>query len=668
MTVKKSRWFLPWLALGLGVGLLILFLPSGGKALSDAAAQSGAHWAGEASVLAAGPPNDGGILSISGSSVEVQGYGCYEANKTQTLCFVVYNGSTDAEWLDGVRLTFPNYGGLGPWVASCKLQDATDSMGNPVNLTCGAGSTTNEVVYIDNDTEIPDSIGEISSGSSWGLCVDVIIPSGYNGSRILNWGLSGDGDGDLPHEITDGETYIEECMPVMLNPAVLNVEGCNGVTQTLDFELWNHHAGNDTFNLAYAVPSANGVFTGPTSFYLPDGGVVTFTTQLVPDRCLGPGQQMNATLEVDGTYPSGYDRSTITHTVSWNSGWQAQPYTSPVPSMDSAVIWASESDGGLWVIGGYGSDGATQRHNPQDGTWQTFQSEAMITPLIEYPMDACYGLNGDGDEIVVLFPDTIVTGALHIYNITQNSWITQPTPGWYPAVGRWGLDIVSLLNIPASVKPGIAHTNVCYLSGGSDREGGGRTKDLWVYYPDDPDAGHYIGPFTDTVPPYDETPVFNFHASWYVPWVGEAGAICVAGGVDHNHQIVNSTQCYDIGEQQFNERDADLGPLPEPWWGMADGWQMYHGRYQIWMANGVAQNGTLLPISVYADETTEGFQSGPEMPIPMYRGEGTGWQDRFYVVNGAQGGFNYSHHNQLLVHCPWCAEVDLPLVLRGYGN
>ncbi len=660
MTVKKSRWFLPWLALGLGVGLLILFLPSGGKALSDAAAQSGAHWAGEASVLAAGPPNDGGILSLSGSSVEVQGFGCYEANKTQALCFTVYNGSSDAEWLTRVRLTMPL-----SWTVSCKSKDATDSMGNPVKFNC-SNSFSYEVLYTDAEDEGPN-IGEISAGASWGFCVDVAIPSGYTGSRPFHWGLLGDGDGDPPHEITDGETYIEECMPVMLNPAVLNVEGCNGVTQTLDFELWNHHAGNGTFNLAYAVPSANGVFTGPTSFYLPDGGVVTFTTQLAPDRCLGPGQQMNATLEVDGDNPIKYDRSEIIHTVSWISGWQTQPYTSPVPSMDSAVIWASHRDGGLWVIGGYGSDGATQRYNPQDGTWQTFQSEAAITPLIEYPMDGCYGLD-DSDpphEIVVLFPDTIITGALHIYDITANSWYTRPVPIWYPAEGRWGQDIVSLLNVPA-VKPAIANKNVCYLSGGSDREGGGRTKDLWVYDPADADAGHYIGPFTDTVPPYVETPVFNFHASWYVPWVGEWGAICVAGGVDYNHQIVNSTQCYDIEADQFNERDANLGPLPEPWWGMADGWQMYHGRYQIWMANGVAQDGTLLPISVYADEATGSFQSGPEMPIPMYRGEGTGWQDRFYVVNGSKGGFWYSHSNLLLSQCPWCAEVDLPLVLRNH--
>jgi hypothetical protein len=387
-----------------------------------------------------------------------------------------------------------------------------------------------------------------------------------------------------------------------------------------------------------------------------EGDHITFTAQLVPDRCLNPDDIMTAELIAEGG-PGEVDSAAITHTVSLFSGWHAQPYTSPVPSMDSVVVWASEDDGGIWVIGGYGSDGATQRYEPRDNTWQTFQSEAAITPLIEYPVDGCYGLNAVGDEIVVLFPDTLVTGSLHIYNITASSWYTEPVPAWYPAIGRWGLDVVSMLNIPASVKPGIANTNVCYLSGGADKPGGGTTRDLWVYYPDDPDAGHYV------TPGFPASVWFDFHASWYVPWVGDDGAICIAGGADHNHQITNSTQCYDLATGTFNGLNADLGPLPEPWWGMADGWQIYRGRYRIWMANGVAQDGTLLPISVYADETTGGFVGGPEVPIAMYRGEGTGHDDGFYMMDGSKGGFWYSHSNLLLSQCPWCAEVDLPLIL-----
>ena len=130
--------------------------------------------------------------------------------------------------------------------------------------------------------------------------------------------------------------------------------------------------------------------------------------------------------------------------------------------------------------------------------------------------------------------------------------------------------------------------------------------------------------------------------------------------------MASATQCYDIAAKAYHDPNVDLGPLPEPWWGMADGWMMYKGRYQIWIANGVAQDGTLLPASAYADETTGGFVYGPELPVGLYRLEGDGWNGHFYTEQGAAGGFNYSFYNQLLVQCPWCAEVHLPLTLRNY--
>jgi hypothetical protein len=529
---------------------------------------------------------DIGALSVSDSTVTTDN--CYEANKTQTLCFTIYNGSTDSEWLTMTRATLPVLPSL--WQVSCKSQDATDSSGNPVHFTCSTPST-NEVVYVDNDIESP-SIGEVSAGSSWGFCIDVNVP-GANGPRIVNWGVYGDREPGSaePHDV-EGQTTIEECMPLMLKPSSMAVEGCNGITQTLTFELWNHSAGNGTFNLTYNVPSGNATFTGPSSFSMSNGEIVTFTVQLAPDLCLSADTELSATIEAEGS--SQYDSSTITHTITSLSGWQVQTSRSITPTMDNAVVWASYADGGLWSIGGYGSKGATQRYDPDTGTWSTHTPETVITPTIEYPMDGCYGLNDQGHEIVVLFPDTIVTGSLHIYNITQDNWYTETIPAFYPEEGRWGQDIVSLLNIPG------VNQNVCYLSGGSPQEGGGRTRDLWVYYPDT-NSGSYLGAFY--FPPYPEI-WFNFHASWYVPWVGDEGAICVGGGIDHKSNIASATQCYDLKTGSFRGVNADLGPLPEPWWGMADGWQTYHGRYQIWIANGVAQDGTLLPASAYADETT----------------------------------------------------------------
>jgi hypothetical protein len=582
-----------------------------------------------------------GVLSIEGSDVTTAN--CYEANRTQTLCFTVYNGSTDGEWLDRVRLTFPNL--LGPWQVSCNSQDLTDSSGNPANLDCNA--TANEVIYADKDT---DGIGEITAGSSWGFCVDLDIPEPYFGPRVINWGLSGDEEpGSAPPHNIQGTTIVEACTPLMLKPTSQAVEGCNGITQTHSFELWNNTGNAGTFDLMYHVSPTGSHFSGPASLQLAAGEIVTFTAQFKPDFFLKPGDRVTATLEALGN--GAGDASSLVNTVTPLAGWQGQA-ASPIPTMDNVVVWASHRDGGLWSIGGYGAQGATQRYDPQTDTWTTHSAE--MSPTIEYPMDGCYGLNDAQHEIVALFPDTIVTGTLHIYDITADGWYTEPVPVGYPD-GRWGQDIVSLLNVPG------VNENVCYISGGSTQEGGGRVKNLWRYHPE-LNQTVYLGNFSQV------KTGFNFHASWYVPWVGEEGSICVGGGIDFKSEVIGATQCYDLKTGQFNPPNADLGPLPEPWWGMADGWQYYDGRYQIWLANGVAQNGTLLPASGYADETTGGFVNGPTLPVGLYRLEGDGWAGQLYTEAGAAGGFDYSTHNQLLARCPACFDAHLPFVIRASGD
>jgi hypothetical protein len=97
---------------------------------------------------------------------------------------------------------------------------------------------------------------------------------------------------------------------------------------------------------------------------------------------------------------------------------------------------------------------------------------------------------------------------------------------------------------------------------------------------------------------------------------------------------------------------------------MADGWQVADREYQIWLANGVDQNGSLIPVSAYASETSGGFQYGPVLPEGLYRLEGDGWEGQFFTLGGALGGFSYSDYNDLLVHCPACFEMFTPLILK----
>ncbi|MBN1535793.1 MAG: hypothetical protein JW908_03595 [Anaerolineales bacterium] len=594
-----------------------------------------------------------GIMNISNSVVKT--YNCYHPGTTRTYCFQVYNASPDSEWLDRVRLTVPH--NPPAWSIACNSQDATDSMGNPVNLTC-SNSFSYEVLYVDNDSETPTPIGEISAGSSWEFCVDITIHSSYTGDRPIYWGLSGDDDGDPPHEITDGEIMMEQCTMLRLMPSQVVITGCNGMTQSLVFDLENYSAGSiPSANLTYEAINAD--FSGPLELDLTSIATLTFPAYFEPNLCIEPGKIITGKLTIEG---GGYrDQSFITQTVAENDGWRRRA-DSGIPTMDNVVVWASHRDGGLWSIGGYGSNGAVQRYDPASDTWQSgFESQVVITPVIEYPMDGCYGLDGanpdTAHEIVVLFPDTIVTDTLHVYDITADQWYTRPIPAFFPGdyIGHWGYDVVSLLNNP-TVKPGITDKNMCYLSGGNNiGQGGGTTRNLWRYDPET-NGGEYVGVFPNM------GVVFGFHASWYVPWIGDDGAICVAGGADHNHQINNTTQCYDLAAD--TPSSEDLGTLPEPWWGMADGWQATEDGYELWIANGVSQYGSLLPASAYFREGMSDFAYGPPIPYSLYRLEGDGWDGQFFTLNGAQGSFNSSLYSLHLSSCPIWYKIFLPATLR----
>jgi hypothetical protein len=445
---KRPRWLVLALTLGMGVALLVLILAGGhtragdrgGAALQSVCAQPAA--AGGASTFAADPSSDAATLDLSGSSVETDD--CYQADKTQTFCFTVYNGSTNGEWINGVTLTFPEdtSQGFPPWsVSGCTYEDPKDSQGYPVNFTCTPSGK--QVFYTDTDG---DGYGEISNGASWMMCVDVYVPSQYSvgGLRYIPWELYGDDGGS----VTDERIKVEMCTPLRLMPSQVVITGCNGMAQSLEFELTDYDAGTVDLGYIYDAPEAD--FTGDGPLIIQQGEIVTFTAQFEPELCLEPGETVTASLTVIGGVHS--DSSFITQTIAESDGWRRRA-DSDIPTMDNVVVWASHRDGGLWSIGGYGSDGAVQRYDPGSDTWQKgFESEAVITPLIEYPMDGCYGLDGPdpdtANEIVVLFPDTIVTDSLHVYDITADSWYTRPIPGFFPSnyVGHWGFDVVSLLN------------------------------------------------------------------------------------------------------------------------------------------------------------------------------------------------------------------------------
>jgi hypothetical protein len=285
---------------------------------------------------------------------------------------------------------------------------------------------------------------------------------------------------------------------------------------------------------------------------------------------------------------------------------------SPASAFSNAVAWAIH-DGGLWSIGGVTNNHAARRYDPTTDTWTTHAVEPE--PWIQTAGDACYGLNKNGHEIVVLFPSTS-GGDLHIYNITRDAWSALPPPASFPPGGLIGHDIVTLYNITGE--------NVCYISGGFS--GAGLLSDLWEFLPDTRQLTN-LGSF-------DHATGFRNHASWYIPWGGEKGSICVGGGEDGNGIIRDETQCYDIAEWSFSPFNVLLGPLPAPWAYMADGWKIHEGRYQIWLANGLDMDHNPFQASAYLDPQGA-FVYGPAPNVALFNTEGDGCQGDFYVEQGA---------------------------------
>jgi len=344
--------------------------------------------------------------------------------------------------------------------------------------------------------------------------------------------------------------------------------------------------------------------------------------------------------------------------------WENRAAT-PFASMDNVFI---EYNGMGYLVGGYGAYGQVGIYDPVNDSWTTGATEPA--PQIQYPVDGCFGFNENGDPVIVIFNDTYSGASTwHRYNIATNSWDQVPVPSGFPTNGLWAADIESIWRWTGR--------NVCYISGGATTPGGGNQSTLYEYHPDTNTVVN-LGNFT--LHPAG----FDFHASWFVPWIGSQGAICVGGGVDAAAVVFPDTQCYDLGAGAFNAPNADLGPMLEGVWGTADGVLYENGDYQLWVADGADAGFNLWPRSMYYSRNDGQWHYGPNPLYGVYRVEGDNVGDGngcdFYVVTGSAGGFNPTTYNERNTsasdECPpvagadclWLGEVPTSTVIPAYGT
>ncbi len=385
----------------------------------------------------------------------------------------------------------------------------------------------------------------------------------------------------------------------------------------------------ETATLTNRRPAAyNFQFVELPGSFTPIGG----STGMAMRMAMGMGMSMAAEWQLapsipaqlsTGVAPAGYSPPATAETGDALATWQPLA-DAPFSSMDNVYIGY---EGKGYQIGGYDTNGQVGIYDVETNTWTTGANAP--SPSIQYPASGCFGYNADGDPVGILFNDTtsgITT--LHRYNIATDSWDTPPVPTGFPTNGLWWPDIASLAYYTGE--------NVCYISGGATSPGGGNTSTLYAYYPDT-NTVENLGNFSY------HSGGFAFHASWYVPWIGSQGGICVAGGANAANDVSANTQCYDIGAEVFNAPNADLGAMPAAVWSMANGIRYENGDWQLWIANGSDAGLNLWPNSAYYSQLDGQWQVGPPPPRSVYRVGGANIHAddgySFYVVGGSSAGF-----------------------------
>ena len=430
----------------------------------------------------------------------------------------------------------------------------------------------------------------------------------------------------------------------VLDASMVPDHACASV-QPESFEVWvltGTQVYTDEFGLD--IYNAGGA-DNPYTIIEEEGGYAPArTSQPVYD--LQPSIPANVTT---GINPLGYALEGDVNGGTPQGAWQALTAV-PFTAMDHVYV---DYDGLGYLLGAYGGSGQVGIYNPDTNSWTLGATEP--SPQIAYSVDGCVGEDAGGNGVIVLFNDT-TSGAttLHRYNVATNTWDTPAVPAGFPANGLWAHDALSMIDYTGE--------NVCYISGGATTPGGGNTSTLYAYYPDTNTALN-LGDFSYL------SGGFAFHASWYAPWIGTDGAVCVGGGVNASSVVTDATQCYDIGAGVFNAVNADLGAMPAGLWGMADGILYESGDYQLWVSNGADASFALWPNSAYFSAGDGTWHVGPTPSTTVYRVEGTNIESAdgysFYVGGGSTGGFAPStgHNRNFSADTPpVVTPVDVPWV------
>ncbi len=588
--------------------------------------------------------NDSGTSSLSGSKVTFDptagGDACYFPSTPQTFCFKSETYTNDWEYVYNNWIKFPS-----DWTVSNVYVQGTPvcDLGTWGSFSWSFLTSPYEVNVAQTRNQQPTDHCVAT------YCVDV-TPSGFADPAEMSWYFDGDGYAAAPHNPCSSDGYtpagqtacdeminpvaaVPSCAAthqVVLTPDEITTSGCRGEAQFHILTLTNLTGAESTFDITYNKDFPGDII-GPDHITLADGATTTFDVMLDPHLCTANSDYTATVTVSDGTYS---DQSTIYYEIFYELVEWRSIQTSPIVRMDNVL---AAYDGKVWNIAGYGTSGEVNYYDPTSDSWTTIPASAPPWGAASYPRSGCQ----IGNEVFV-YGDASTPGytGLWSYNMDTNTW-TQETPSGTPPphAGIWGTAWV-----------GHSQSGLCFMTGGATTPGAGNLTTVYVY--------NTIGnAWLPELPPFASAR--DFHAAFLFNRPSDShDLLCVAGGVNSASVAFDSTQCYDFSTAAWNAEYADLGALPNAWWGM--GYAQLEG--ELWLVEGADGAFAIYNQSAYYDiEDGEWVIAGPLPSGSVYRTAAVSLDGSIYHVGGSTGSFNPSGLSDKYIDlvCPECHVPDM---------
>lgn len=527
----------------------------------------------------------------------------YTAGAIQTIEFLVWNGSMDAEWLDEIIITLPE-----GWVIT-EIWHRAGPNNYGSHLWFMQGQGTNTARWFNNQGF---GVHYSQSDRYYGMKVWV-PPTAGNVSMVDVW-VRGDGWGMPPHDISiPVELYTSE-EATIISPFEVHKSVGAGSTFTQMFDYWNNTGHELEVDLSYVAEPGYSVNIFPENFTSGSGDHTNFFVTVTT-----PAGKAPKAADVIEITAAGYMAATKSYTASASRIKSATPYYAHVyiyvslmdnftagfaaPTqdnrLDAAVVAVHDR---IYAIGGY---------NSATGPVSTVEIYDPVTESWQYGPSLPLGITVDSSSSAAVVEDKIV-----VQNGTSNKWLYLCTTSnmWHTITAPFDQSYGGKI---------VAHNNMIYLTGGASIDSQVHVSDKMYQY----------NIITDS---WKAMPSIPAGVWWHQSFVAD-DVLYVAGGYQGqgtHYSLSADTWAFDFEGQRWYQVES----MPEPRWGAAG---TYNGEYFV-LAGGNDGISATDSIFIYDPSANIWETAKATLPIPTFRFGAAAIGKDIFTVGGWERGSNHN--------------------------